>query len=89
MIDVAAQKRESCMTRVTIDAATWSKLQSVGQVAELCDESGRIVGTFHPGAARDPNGKMIVPFTDEEIAELSKQETGRPLKDILNDLSAL
>ncbi len=77
------------MTRVTIDAATWAKLQGVHDVAELCDEQGRVVGQFHPGPPRDADGNIIVPFSNEEIEELSKQEGGRPLKDILDDLSRL
>ena len=77
------------MTRVTIDAATAAKLQGVRDVVELRDEAGRIVGHFHPGPPRDANGNIIVPFSDEEIEELSKQKGGRPLKDILNDLSKI
>jgi hypothetical protein len=77
------------MTRVIIDAATWAKLQGIREVVELCDEAGRIVGRFQPGPPRDENGNIIIPFSDEEIEKLSKQKGGRPLKDILNDLSKL
>jgi hypothetical protein len=75
------------MTRVTIDAATLAKLQGQHQIVEICDEAGRVVGHFHPGPPRDANGNIIVPFSEEEIEELSKQRGGRPLRDILNDLS--
>jgi hypothetical protein len=77
------------MTRVTIDTATLATLQQVHDIVELCDESGRVVGHFHPGPPRDANGKIIVPFSEEEIEEFSKQDGGRPLKDIFNDLSKL
>ena len=58
-------------------------------MVELRDEAGRVVGHFLPGPPRDQNGNIIVPFSDEEIEELSKQNGGRPLKDILEDLSKL
>lgn len=77
------------MTRVTIDAATWAKLKDVREMVELRDEAGRVVGHFLPGPPRDANGQIIVPFSEEEIAEFGKQQGGRPLKDILNDLSKL
>ena len=77
------------MRRVVIDAATWEKLIAVREVAELYDDKGRLVGHFHPGPERDANGNVVLPFTEEEIEELSKQKGGRPLKDILNDLSKL
>ena len=77
------------MTRVTIDATTWEKLVVLREVADLCDEKGRVVGRFQPGPPRDANGNIIIPLTEEEIEEASKQTGGRPLKDILNDLSKL
>jgi hypothetical protein len=77
------------MTRVTIDAATWAKLLAVREVVQLCDEKGRMVGIFHPGPPRDANGNVIIPLSEAEIEEASRQTGGRPLKDILNDLSKL
>jgi hypothetical protein len=74
------------MTRVKIDSTTLAKLQSLRDVAELCDDVGRVIGHFHPGPPRDANGNIIVPFSDEEIEEFRKQTGGRPLKDILADL---
>jgi hypothetical protein len=75
------------MTRVTLDAVTWARLKGLREDAELYDDSGRLVGYFRPGPPRDENGKLIVPFTDEEVESLSNQRGGRPLKDILDDLS--
>jgi hypothetical protein len=77
------------MTRVTIDAATFMKLVAVREDAELYDEKGRLVGYFRPGPPRDAQGNAILPFSDEEIEEMDKQTGGRPLKDILDDLSRL
>jgi hypothetical protein len=77
------------MTRVTIDSSMAAKLKDIHEMVELRDESGRVVGHFLPGPRRDENGRIIVPISDEEIEELSKQSGGRPLKDILDDLSKL
>ena len=77
------------MTRVTIDTATFMKLLGVREDAELYDEKGRLVGYFSPGPPRDAEGNAILPFSDEELEEMDKQKGGRPLKDILDDLSKL
>jgi hypothetical protein len=75
------------MTRVTIDSAVLAKFQGLGGPVELCDEAGRIIGHFYPGPPRDAEGKIIVPFSDEEMALRRQERTGRPLQDILSDLS--
>jgi hypothetical protein len=77
------------MTKVTIDAATVAKLKDVREMIELRDEAGRVVGHFLPGPPRDESGNIIVPFSDAELDEMAKQKGGRPLKDILNDLSKM
>jgi hypothetical protein len=77
------------MTRVTIDAAMWEKLVSLRETVDLCDEKGRIVGRFQPGPPRDADGNIIIPISEEELDRRSQESGGRPLKDILNDLSKL
>jgi hypothetical protein len=77
------------MTRVTIDVVTWEKLVSLREAADLCDENGRIVGRFQPGPPRDADGNIIIPISEEELDRRSQETGGRPLKDILNDLSKL
>ena len=72
------------MTRITIDAATVAKLKDAREMVELRDEAGKIVGHFLPGPPRDANGNIIIPLTDEELAEASRQEGGRPLKEIVD-----
>ena len=59
-----------------------------GDAVELKDASGRKLGTFVPdGLGKLPPGAKS-PFTDEELAELRKQRTGRSLADIMRDLEA-
>jgi hypothetical protein len=78
------------MTKVTIDAALFTKLVGVREVAQLCDSAGRLVGFFHPGPPRDENGNVILPFSEEELQRRSQEsDGGRPLRDILDDLSKL
>ena len=77
------------MTRITIDPSTAARLKDVREMVELRDEAGRIVGHFLPGPPRDADGKIIVPISEEELDRRSNEKGGRPLKDILNDLSKL
>jgi hypothetical protein len=77
------------MTQITIDAPTSAKLKDAREMVELRDESGRIVGHFLPGPPRDANGNIIVPFSEVELERRSQERSGRPLKDILNDLAKL
>ncbi len=58
-------------------------------MVELRDDSGRIVGHFMPGPLRDDEGKIVVPISEEELDRRSMEKGGRPLKDILHDLSKL
>ena len=79
------------MTRVTIDATTMAKLYGLNDLLELCDETGKTLGYFQPivSPPRGPDGKIISPISDEELERRSEHRTGRPLKDILNDLQKL
>jgi hypothetical protein len=79
------------MTRVTIDAATIARLKGLKDSLEICDESGMMLGYFHPFVSppRGPDGKIISPISDQELEQRRQQRTGRPLKDILADLEKL
>lgn len=74
------------MTKVVIDASLRSQLRDAGDVLEVCDESGRTLGYFHPASA-DAGGEAASPFSDEEIRRRQQQPGGRPLNDILADLN--
>jgi hypothetical protein len=45
--------KENTMTRIVIDAATFSKLQNLPGPVELCNEAGQLAGQFWP--AFDPS----------------------------------
>jgi hypothetical protein len=70
------------------DPALLAELSRATGVVELVDPEGRVIGEL----ALDDDGKLPPgkksPFTDEQLAELRKDRTGRPLADILRDLQA-
>jgi len=75
------------MSVTVTDPGLLSQL-AAGDSLELKDPSGRVLGVFIPeGLGKLPPG-VKSPFTDEQLVELRKQRTGRPLADILRDLEA-
>ena len=74
------------MTNLTIDASTLSKLHNLGEVMQLSDESGRILGYFHPVAeiGVEPESTHRSPFSQEELQRRRQQRAGRPLSEILD-----
>jgi hypothetical protein len=78
------------MTSLTVDAATLSRLQDLAKFMEIRDESGRVLGYFHP-LGRFTGSQPTVrasPFTDDELRERQKQRTGKPLTEVLAKLSS-
>ena len=73
------------MTKLTVDSELRAKLGGLQDLVEFCDESGRIVGFFHPVALAGQN-RTASPISDEVIEAARAQRTGRPLPDILADL---
>jgi hypothetical protein len=75
--------------KITItDPQLLAQLAAAEDVVELTDPTGRIVArTINYWPGKLPPG-VKSPFTDEERAEMRKQRSGRPLKDILRDLEA-
>ena len=74
------------MSITVTDASLLAQLTGASDVVELKDPAGRVIGTFAAeGLGRLPPG-VRSPFTDEQLAELRKQRTGRPLADVLKDL---
>ena len=60
------------MTQITLDAALAGKLNELGQVVELCDPSGRVVGRFVPLIDLS-KWEPISPDVSEEELERRKQ----------------
>jgi hypothetical protein len=75
------------MTKVFVDAATRERLHDLDGLLEVCDESGRTLGYFHPVANQQTAAvETRSPFTKEEIERRRAQRTGRSLGEILNRL---
>jgi hypothetical protein len=75
------------MTRVLIDAATLAKLHHLRGLLEVCDESGKTLGYFHPIPPANGTGTPIrSPLSHEELQRRRQQRTGRPLAEILERL---
>ncbi len=74
------------MTITISDPALVAQLLNSNGVIELRNSDGNVLGQFSTtGLYKLPPG-VKSPFTDEELLELRKQRTGRPLADILRDL---
>lgn len=77
------------MNEVIVDAALRARLNNLDDLLQLRDESGRILGYFHPlvESAASGEGAIRSPISDEEIARRRSQRTGRTLAEILADLN--
>ncbi len=72
------------MQRVVLDAATRAKFNGLDQVLELTDETGFVVGYYHPAPKGANPASGWGPFPAEEIeAAFDQADEGRPLEDIL------
>lgn len=75
------------MTKITADPDLRNKLQGFQDLVEICDESGHVVGFFHPAARSDSFQEHTQsPISDADIEFARAQRTGRPLTDIFADL---
>ena len=74
------------MERIVLDRATLAKLPNDKQVL-IADEAGRVVGHFIPVMNGALPSSIQVPFTDEELDRAEREPGGRPLGDILANLS--
>jgi hypothetical protein len=76
------------MSIVITDPALLAQLRQAADLVELKDPEGNVLGRFSAeGLGKLPPG-VKSPFTDEERAEMRKERSGRPLKDILRDLES-
>lgn len=73
------------MTRVVLDAETLSRWKGLTSVVEIYDEDGNLIGTASPIAG--DYSELEIPVTTAEIASLRTGSRGRPLQEILADLS--
>ena len=74
------------MNRIVIDQASVEKLGALEQLAELCDESGHVLGYFTPTQDRSLYEGVESPISGEELTRRIKDGGGRTLPEIMADL---
>lgn len=73
------------MSRLVVDATLPEKLKTLVNAVELVDESGRVLGTYHPRFDPSEWEGLEPQISEEEIRRRMSEDGGRPLKDILDD----
>jgi len=74
------------MNRIIVDQATVAKFDALDEVAELCDNSGRILGFFTPSQNHSLYEGVESPISAEEFDRRVQEGGGRTLKEIMADL---
>ena len=73
------------MTRIALPDDAISKLRTATDAVEICTTSGDVVGIYSPKQDLSEYD-LECPTPLEELNRRSREETGRPLADILRDL---
>jgi hypothetical protein len=73
------------MKEVRVDADVSQTLGELTGQAFLCDAEGRVLGSFSPvkGRPKFSDLQLEPPSSIEELQELRKVKTGKPLEEIL------
>ena len=74
------------MTRITVHDDLIAEFNSVADLAEICDPSGRRLGHFVPVVVPADPADDRCPYTEEELAKFETQSHGRPLEEIWKGL---
>jgi hypothetical protein len=76
------------MNRIILDRAVLDKFGDLKAGAELCDDSGRVVGFFTPACDRPSYAGVEAPVSRDELWRRARQAGGRALQEILADLES-
>lgn len=76
------------MSKIIVDDILRAKLSQVFQTAEVRDAGGKLLGHFTPVIDSEFLAALLPQVSEEELTRREREETGRPLADILADLSA-
>lgn len=76
------------MNQITVQSSLDDQLATVSGEVIVCDDKGRALGFFSPlpGTPRIEDLQLEPPLSIEEIEELRKNKTGKPLEEILQRL---
>jgi hypothetical protein len=74
------------MTKIILDPAAATKLSELGEAAELCDASGRVIGFFTPFVTSEMYHGVKPPISEQELLRREQSLHGRTLDEIMADL---
>jgi hypothetical protein len=77
------------MSKLILDSATATLLQSLTGRVELCDDSGRTLGYFTPREDRSLYEGVVVPFTEEELRQAEQATKWYTTEEVLAYLKNL
>lgn len=76
------------MSQIIVDDELRAKLRQLFQTAEVRDAQGKLLGHFMPVIDAEFLAALLPQVSDEELTRREREETGRPLADILADLKS-
>ena len=65
------------MTQITLDSGLSKQLHALGQTAELCDPSGKVLGRFVPAIDLAEWEPLSPDVSDEELARRARSNEKR------------
>jgi len=75
------------MPSLILEQSAIDQLKSVEGGVEVRDRRGNLIGFFHPAINPTVIDQYECPLTDEELLRRARESGGRPLAEILDDLS--
>jgi hypothetical protein len=77
------------MPRITLDAPTIAKLTQSPGALEVCDEQGKVVGTFRPKLDPEKYGPLEPQVGEEELRRREKSDAWYTTAEVLAHLRKL
>ncbi len=74
------------MTQITIDPETANKLRESVVEVDLCTPDGEVLGRFQPTTLQPTPHQLCPPVGDDEIRRRFREDSGRPLSQLLDEL---
>ena len=74
------------MSITITDPVLLAQIARARGVIDVTDADGRVIARLRVETAAEQLARYKCPYTPEQLAELSKQRTGRPIGDVLKDL---
>ncbi len=74
------------MNKIVLDRTALTRLGELKERAEVCDESGTVVGVFIPSPDSSLYEIIDPPTEDELDASAAQADRARPLADFMKDL---